>query len=140
VQSGEEVAGGLFVAGRDASELLEIIEEALDEIAFGVKREIAVAFDLAVRLGRDDRADFARLYALDEAIGVVTLVAEHGFGFDLGGQRLGLRDVVGLAAGQGERQRIAERVDDRVDFRRQAAARTAYGLVQAPFLRAPALC
>ena len=59
---------------------------------------------------------------------------------DLSDEFPGLFDVVNLAAGQADGQRIAERVDDGVDFRRQAAARTAYGLVETPFLRAPALC
>ena len=59
---------------------------------------------------------------------------------DLRDQPFGCLDVVNLAAGQTDRQRIAERIDDGVDLRRQAAARTAYGLVKAPFLRAPALC
>jgi hypothetical protein len=45
-----------------------------------------------------------------------------------------------LAAGEAERQRVAESVDDRMDFGGQAAARPAYGLVDPPFLRPPALC
>jgi hypothetical protein len=58
----------------------------------------------------------------------------------LGGQRLRLRDVVDVAAGETERQGISQGVDERMDFCRQSAARAAYGLVAAPFLRAPALC
>jgi hypothetical protein len=48
VQACEEIARGLFVAGRDAAELFDEIEEALDEVALGVEREIALAFDLAI--------------------------------------------------------------------------------------------
>jgi hypothetical protein len=51
-----------------------------------------------------------------------------------------LVDIVDLPAGETERQRIAQGVDDHMDFGGQAAARAAYGLVEAPFLRAPALC
>jgi hypothetical protein len=47
---------------------------------------------------------------------------------------------VDMPAGEAERQRIAEGVDDHMNFGGQAAARAAYGLVEAPFLRAPALC
>jgi hypothetical protein len=47
---------------------------------------------------------------------------------------------VDLAAGEAERHRIAESVDDHMDFGGQAAARAAYGLVETPFLSAPALC
>jgi hypothetical protein len=140
VQSCEEVARGLFVSCGDAPEVFDEVEETLNEISFGVEREIAVARDLAVCLGRDDGADFPDFEALDEAVGVVALVGQHGFGLDLRGERLGLRDVLDLAAGQAERQRIAQRIDDDMDFRRQTAARAAYRLVEAPFLSAPALC
>jgi hypothetical protein len=40
---------------------------------------------------------------------------------------------VGLATGEAERQRIAQGIDDHMDFRRQPAARTAYGLVASIF-------
>jgi hypothetical protein len=53
---------------------------------------------------------------------------------------LGLVDVVHLPARQTERQRIAQGVDDYMDFCRKPAAGAADGLVDAPFLRAPALC
>ena len=48
MQACEEISRGLFVADRDATELFDEIEKALDQIAFGVEREIAIAFDLAV--------------------------------------------------------------------------------------------
>ena len=67
-------------------------------------------------------------------------VGEQGLRLDLRGQRLGLRDVMGLAAGQADDQGIAERIDDGVDFRREPAARAAYGFSAPPFLRASALC
>jgi hypothetical protein len=51
-----------------------------------------------------------------------------------------LVDVVDLSACEAERQRVAQGVDDHMDFGGQTAARAAYGLVEAPFLRAPALC
>ena len=48
MQACEEVARGLFVAGRDAAVLFDRIEEALDEVTFGVKGEVALACDLAI--------------------------------------------------------------------------------------------
>ena len=135
MQAGEEIARGFFVAGRDASELFEELKETLDEVAFGVEGEVAIASDLAVRLWRDDRLDGSHFEAFDEGVGVVALVAEEGFGlgFSLG-------DIVDLAAGEAERQRVAQGVDDHMDLGGQSAARAAYGLVDPPFLRAPALC
>ena len=58
--------------------MLEFIEEALDEIAFAVEREIARPLGLAVGLGRDDRSDSPLGEFVDEGIGVVGLVATLG--------------------------------------------------------------
>lgn len=48
MQAREEIARGLFVARGDAPELFDKIEEAFDQIALGVEREIAIAFDRAI--------------------------------------------------------------------------------------------
>jgi hypothetical protein len=140
MEAREEIARGFFIAGRDASELFEELKETLDEVAFGVEGEVAIASDLAVRLWRDDRLDGSHFEALDEGVGVVALVAEEGFGLHFSGEGFSLGDVVDLAAGETERQRIAQGVDDHMDLGGRAAARAAYGLVETPFLRAPALC
>ena len=47
MQSGKEVARGLFVACRDTSIMLDSIEESLDEITLGVECEVTSPFDLA---------------------------------------------------------------------------------------------
>ena len=140
MDSCEEVSSGFFVAGCDGSELFESIEETLDEVAFGVEREVAIARDLAIRFWRDDRLDRPGFEAFDEGVGIVAFVAEEGFGLHFSREGLGLGDVVDLAAGEAERQRVAQGVDNHMDLGGQAAARAAYGLVEAPFLRAPALC
>jgi hypothetical protein len=139
-QACEEIARCFFVAGRDASELFEESKETFDQIAFSVEGEVAIASDLAVRLWRDDRLDGSHFEALDEGVGVVALVAEEGFGLHFSREGFSLGDIVDLAAGEAERQRVAQGVDDHMDLGGQAAARAAYGLVDAPFLRAPALC
>ena len=140
MQGGEEIAGSFFVARCDASELFDELKETLDEVAFGVEREVAIARDLAIRFWRDDRLDRPGFEAFDEGVGIVAFVAEEGFGLHFSREGLGLGDVVDLAAGEAERQRVAESVDDHMDLGGRAAARAAYGLVEAPFLRAPALC
>ena len=66
-------------------------------------------------------------------------VADFGLA-EVSGEGFSLGDVVDLAASEAERQRIAESVDDHMDLGGRAAARAAYGLVETPFLRAPALC
>ena len=140
MKSGEIVAGSLFITGGDAAKVLDGIEGALDEIALAIERKIAIPFDLAVRFRRDHRFDGAHFQALDEAVAVIALVAEERGGLDLSGKCLCLHDVVCLPSGQAEREGISQGVDDGMNFRRQAAARAAYGLVLPPFLGAPALC
>jgi hypothetical protein len=51
-----------------------------------------------------------------------------------------LRDVMDLPTREAERQWIAQGINDHMDFGREPAARAANGLVEAPFLRAPAEC
>ena len=109
------------------------MKETLDEVALGVEGEVAIASDLAVRLWRHDRLDGSGFEALDKGVGVVALVAEEGFGLRFGRQGFSLGDVVDLAAGEAERKRVAESVDDGVDLGGRAAARAAYGLVKRPF-------
>ena len=71
---------------------------------------------------------------------VVALVAEESFGLRFSREGFSLGDIVDLASGEAERQRVAQGVDDHMDLGGRAAARAAYGLVDTPFLRAPALC
>ena len=136
----EEVSGGLLIARSNGPKMLDRIEEAFDEVAFTVEREVTVAFGHSVRFGRDDRFDGAYRQALDEVIGVISLVGEKGLGFDACQECGGLCDVVGLPTGKAERERIAQGVDDHVDFGREPAARATDGLVEPGFFLAPALC
>ena len=140
MDSGEEVSCGLFVTRGDCPEVFDGVEEAFDEIAFGIEREVAAALDLAVGLWRDDGGDRTDGEVFNEAVGVVSLVGDHALGFDLGTQRFGLGNVVSLTAGEADGEGIAQGIDDGMDFRRQSATRTADGLVRAPFFSAPALC
>ena len=140
MKSSEKIAHGFLITGGDAAKMLDGVEKPLDEVAFAVEREVAVPIDLAVGFWWDHRLDGARCEAGDEAIAVVSLVGEEGIGLGLGSQGFGLRDVVNLAAGEAEYERISHGIDDGMDFRRETAARAPYGLVETPILRAPALC
>ena len=140
MQSSKEVAGGFFVACGDSSVMLDGVELSLDEIALGVECEVAGPFDLSGRSWRYHSLDGAYFKAVDEAVGIIALVGEQDSRLDLGRQRFRLGDVVSVATGEAERQWIAERVNDHVDFCRETTARAADGLVAPPYLRAPALC
>jgi len=100
MEAREKVAGGLFVAGGDASKLFDILEETFDQVAFGIWGVVAIAFDFAIGLGRNDRFDLSTLEAGDEAIRVVAFVSEDRIWRDVGDKRLGLGDVVSLSTGE----------------------------------------
>ena len=73
-------------------------------------------------------------------IGVVALVGEQVFEGQTADQSLGLANVVDLAWGQDEADRIAESIDADIDLGAQAAARTPDRLIFAPPFWAPAAC
>ena len=133
VYPGEEIAGGFLVARCDASELFDVIEEAFDQIAFGIECEVACALNFAVGLRRNHHGDGALFKAGDQAACVIALVAKKRAGLDLRGQGFGFGDVVDLAASEAQRERIAQSIDNHMDFGREPAARTPDGLVRAVF-------
>lgn len=133
MDASEEGAGEFVEACGDAAILLQLVEEAFDEVALAVKREVRFARLFAIGPRRDDRRDASRLERLDEGVGVVTSVADECLGLEVFEQWLGLCDVGRLSRCERDGNRIAERVDNGVDLRCQAAARTADGLGLAVF-------
>jgi len=121
VQSGQEVACGLFVACRDAPILLDCIEESLDEISLGVECEVAGPLTLRVDLGGMTALMARTSRAGDGSCPHHIPCRREGLGLDLGCQRFRLGDVVSIAAGEAECQWVAKGVDNQVDFRRKAA-------------------
>jgi hypothetical protein len=113
--------------------VLELVEEPLDEVALAIEGEIGRSRLFAVCLRRDDRRDLAPSEGFEERVGVIRLVGDQSLGLEVFEQRFGLADVGGLPRRQRQRDRIAERIDDSMDLRRQAAARAADGLVFAAF-------
>jgi hypothetical protein len=93
----------------------------------------------AIGLGRNHRRDVALLERFDEVVGVEGFVAKQRPWLDSFQQRLRARQVVRLAAREHHVDRVAERIDQNVDFGGQSAARAADRLL-AVFFRAPALC
>jgi hypothetical protein len=57
---GEKIYCQFVVSGHDGAKVLNLVEEALDEIALAVEREIAVPLGLAVGFWRDDRRLISR--------------------------------------------------------------------------------
>lgn len=113
-----------FVAGGDATKMIDGIEELFDEVAFAVEREVVVALDFSVCFGRDHRLNGPHLNALDEGVVAISFVSKHCFGFDLSREYFCLCEVVRLAPGPGEadRERGSKSIHNGVDLNGQTAA------------------
>ena len=88
---------------------------------------------------RDDSLDLIARQPLAQPVGIERLVADKGQTIDASHQSIEARDVVPIARQQREADQIAERIDDRCDFRRRAATRFANGLFLSPPF-APVAC
>ena len=119
--------------------MLELIEETLNEIAFAVEGEVARARGFSVGFGWDDWGDRSSVEGGDEGVGVERLVGDQSAGIDGFDERLGASQIVILARAEHHLDRIAEGIDERVNFGGQSAAGSADGL-RAVFFWAPALC
>ena len=139
LHSGEKISGEFVITCGDGTKVLEFIEEAFDEVAFAVEREIARSRGFAVGLGRNDRSNSSLGEGVDERVGIVRLIADQSIWIGGVDQRLSASKIVSLAWREHQLDGIAQGVDERVNFGGQSAARSTDGL-RAVFFRAPALC
>ena len=130
MDGGKEIAGGFVVAGCNRPELLEFTEEILDQVALFVEFSIEFARRQAVWSGRD-YGGFASRYQRveDSAIGIEGAICDQQVGGHVRQQRISPGQVVRLSRRQQEAQRIAERVDQRMNLGAQTAAAAAKRLV-----------
>ncbi len=132
-EAGEEVAGELVVAGRDAAEVFDPAEGALDDVAGLVGDRIE---GMAVHPGDlvgDDGRGAARSQEAAQMVGVIGLVADQAAARRRrGDQRRRACDVGDLAPGQENGVRPALAVDKRVDLGRAPAAAATNRLVALP--------
>lgn len=130
MDGGKEILGGFVVAGCNRPELLELAEEILDQVALFVEFSIEVAWRQAV-WSRRDYGGFAscRQGVEYSAIGIEGAICDQQVGGHMRQQRIGPGQVVRLSRRQQKAQRIAERVDQRMDLGAQTAAAAAKGLV-----------
>lgn len=96
----EEVAGELVVTGGDAAEVLQLGEEALDEVALAVEPLAKADFPAAVALGWNVGRGALLLDQLADAVCVVGLVRQHnGVRTEMVKQGICDLPVVGLPRG-----------------------------------------
>ena len=132
-EAGEEVSGELVVAGRDAAEVLDPAEGALDDVARPVGERIEGMPVHPGDLVRDDGRGAARSQEAAQMIDVIGLVADEAAARRRrGDERRRALDVGDLAAGQEEGVRPAFAVDEGVDLGRAPAARAADRLLALP--------
>src|SRR6476646_2199154 len=110
-------------------------------MARGIKLLVIVARRGPVGSRRDHRGlAGGGQWRKDASIGVERLVGDQRIGLHRGQQVVRPLQVVCLAAGQEEVDRVAQRVDQGVDLGAQSAARAPDCLVLTSFFWAPALC
>ena len=135
------VSGGLFEARRDFSELFELVEEPLHEVASSVDRGVDGPLNLSIPLCRNVTAPAPRGDQIEDGTGVATPVgddvARRGM---CGKERLHGRLVGGLAGRQRDRDRQAPMIDHGVDLGTQSTTRTAEGVIRPPFSAAACGC
>jgi len=122
VDAGEKVSGEFVVTRRDSAKVLEFIEEALDEVALAIEGEVAWQRDRAAGMGRNDRSDLPVGEGFDEGISVIGLVTDQSRWIGVLKQRLCTSEVAGLPWRKHQLDRIAQRIDERVDLGAQSAA------------------
>src|SRR5262249_9910527 len=97
VEAGEDVSGGLFVAGCDGANVRDEVEATFDEVARSRERDVALARRLAIGPRRNDGLDAADFAMRNEAVAIIAVVGEEGCGFDFLGQDVSRCDVVHVA-------------------------------------------
>jgi hypothetical protein len=140
VDCGEEVGCGLEVAGGDAPEMLEAVEEALDQVSVAIEFTIDRADDADVALAGDVSGGSRGLDGLSHGSAEVAAIGDN---IPTQGERSNqLRRsglVRGLAWGEHEADRQATVVDNSVNLACQSPTGATNGVIRAPFLP-PAAC
>jgi len=127
---GEEIGGVFVVAGGDATELFDSVEEALDRVALAVNPARKGKALLAVRLRRNVRPGFPLRRLGTDGIAVVALVGEQDVALAEGvGQSLRLLAVGNLPGSQPQSDWAAFRIDEGVDLAGEPAAGTSHAAI-----------
>ena len=80
MNAGEENLGELVVTRGDGPEMLELVEETLNEVAFAIEGEVARARGFSVGFGWDDWDDRSTVEGGGEGVGVECLVGDQSAG------------------------------------------------------------
>ena len=143
VKESEVASVELVIAGGDAAELFDSVEEAFDKVTVLIQMPVIVACLRAIVTRRDHRLSPGFFDALDELVRIKGLVCDHGLSQGLScqalHQRLCLGDIVALPRGEPPAHRIAQGLYHRLVLSAKSASGTPQGL-GAGFFWAPAAC
>ena len=141
MDGGEEVALSLVVACGDGAKLFEPGEEVFDQMPCFVEVLIIAAGPLAGALRWGTHLLSRRRDRIDHPfVGVEGFVGDQHVGLHRRDQVVGADEIMCLASGQMEADRIAKGINQGVDLGAQSATRASDGLVLADFFFAPAPC
>lgn len=140
MQEGIESTGEFVVSGGDATELLESIEEALNQMASPVAMPVDRPFVFPIATGRNVGASARRFDGLDQFVTVIAFVGSNRGGLDASNQGRALGDIGDLSSGQNQAKGVTQGIDAGMDLGGQPASRTADRLIATVFLGAPAEC
>lgn len=133
MNSSQEISGELVVSGGDAAEVLEPTEAALDDISTSVGAFVEAMDDDAVGLVGDYGLGAATNDFAAKVVAVISFISEERAHGRRERQNIGRRRDIGILAwGQMQDDRPAERITQRMDFCRAAAARAADCLIVLP--------
>ncbi len=129
-----EACAELVVAGCDAAELLEFVEEALNEVALTIECLFpAEALPAPAHVG-DVGNGTAGLDVGSEAVGIIGLVGDdYRASLKVGQERFGRRQIVGLARCDQDLDRPALAVDAGVDLGRKPPATAPHATIATVF-------
>ena len=136
----KEVFGEFVVTGGDATEVLELAEEALDQVALAIEDLAEAGLPFAIGFGRNVRHRALRLDQVADAVGVIGFVGQdNGAGIEAIQQPIRRRSVMRLTCCQAEPDRQPLRIDKRVDPGRETTSGATEAEIQIP-LFAVAAC
>jgi hypothetical protein len=140
VDGSEEVARGLVIACRDGAELLHLCEEILNQVTCRIEVLIEFTWQGSVGARRDHRGLPGSSQRFeDPLVGVEGFVGDQSIGLHRWQEMICAHQIVRLAAGQMEADRVPQGINQGMDLGAQSAARAPDRLV-AGFFWAPALC
>ena len=119
--------------------MLELAEEALDQIALAVDASVNRAMHETLAGGGDMGFGAAGPDQVEQRIGVITSVGDDVMAFEASEQERCGTQVMVLSGGQHEAHWQAVLIDQGVDLGAQSSTRTADGVILAPFFP-PAAC